>query len=203
MMTLLAFSFSQKRLQPLTETYKLINLGDDKAKGRINSNFKISNFMHLTDSLLSKIRGKPIFLSYKTDTLTLSMYKNSSSFFKALFPSDKVLVKRFSFDPGKGYRELRFWLVFATYRDTIMANKAFNNLHQQTGSVDGVNDLLPGLTYTNDYVIKADKRIFWLNTGCIFGYSNHILIKEFLLKSLNTGIITDSIYCKCGQPVCK
>jgi hypothetical protein len=163
--------------------------------------FDVVKFVALTDSLLTKIQGKPIGLTYEIDTIR-SEKTDKRSFYSSLFSTDNCLIKRYSFDPGKGSRELRIWFVEATYQDTISTNKAFEELHIQSGKVDGENDYSPGLTYTNDYVIKSYNRIYWLNSGCPYAFSNHQKLKQFMLQSLQVDNIQDSIWCKCGQPKC-
>lgn len=163
--------------------------------------FDVEKFVILTESLLTKIQGRPINLTFKIDTIS-SDKTDKRSFYCALFPSTNTLIKRFSFDPGKGSRELRIWFVEATYPDSISTNKAFEELHRQSGKVDGENDYLPGLTYTNDYVIKSYNKIYWLNSGCPYSFANHIKLKQFMLQSLLVYNIQDSIWCKCGQPKC-
>jgi len=163
--------------------------------------FDVSKFVTLTDSLLSKIQGRPIGLAFKIDTITADK-TDKRSFYNSLFPSDHTLIKRYSFDPGKGSRELRIWFVEATYQDSISINKAFNELYRQSGKVDNENDYLPGLTYTNDYVIRSHNKIYWLNSGCPYSFSNHQKLTQYMLQSLQVDNIQDSIWCKCGQPKC-
>ena len=164
-------------------------------------NFDVEKFVKLTDSLLTSIQGKPIGLTTKIDTIRSDKI-DGKSFYSSLFTSENSLVKRYSFDPGKSSRELRFWFLEATYHDTISTNKVFEELHRISGTVDGENDYLPGLTYTNDYVIKSSTKIYWLNTGCPYSFSNHQKIRQFILQSLPAVYINDSIWCKCGQPKC-
>ena len=163
--------------------------------------FDVIKFVALTDSLLTKIQGRPIGLTIKIDTIRADK-TDKRSFYSSLFSSDNCLIKWYSFDPGKGSRELRIWFVEAIYQDTISTNKAFEELHRQSSKVDGENDYWPGLTYTNDYVIKSHDKIYWLNSGCPYAFSTHQKLKQFMLQSLQFDNIQDSIWCKCGQPKC-
>ena len=168
---------------------------------RQESDFDVLKFIALTDSLLTKIQGKPISMTFKIDTITAAN-TDKRSFYSSLLPSTNNLIKLFSFDSGKGSRELRIWFVEATYQDTISANRAFDELHKQSGKVDGEIDFSPGITYTNDYVIKSYNKIYWLNSGCSYAFSNHQKLKQIMLQSLRIDNIQDSIWCKCGQPKC-
>jgi hypothetical protein len=166
-----------------------------------NLNFDALKFVSLSDSLLTKIKGQPIVLKFKIDTIK-SDKTDKTSFYNSLFSTDKCLVKRYSFDPGKGNRELRFWLVEASYQDSISISQAFEELHNQSGKVDIKNDFHPGLTYTNDYVIKSSNKIYWLNSGCIYSFKNHLKLKQNMLRSVDLIKIQDSILCRCGQTEC-
>lgn len=164
-------------------------------------NFDVERFVELTDSLLTSIQGKPIGLTTKIDTIRAEKI-DGKSFYSSLFTAENSLVKRYSFDPGKSSKELRFWFLEAKYQDINSTNKVFEELHRISGTVDSENDYLPGLTYTNDYVIKSSNKIYWLNTGCPYSFSNHQKISQFILQSLPSVNIKDSIWCKCGQPKC-
>lgn len=173
----------------------------DKTASILKSDFEIAKFIKLSDSLLTTLQGQPIHLSCSIDTITADQ---SGRFFNALFTSNNTTAKRYSFSPGKGNRKLDLWFLEVTYQDTISATKAFFELQNdayEKGKRTGY-DWTPGLTYSNDYVIKTDRKIYWLNTGCSYAFYNHQKIKQFILQCLQTDHITDSIYCKCGQAQC-
>jgi len=162
--------------------------------------FNVNKFLASADSLLTTIIGKQIHFSVSVDTITASKANELSDFY-ALHPSDKSLIKRYSFDPGKGSRELRLWFIDATYSDTLDLIKTFEELKVLSGKVSE-HDHSPGLTYTNNYVIRTDKKIYWLNSGCSYAFFNHQKLNGFIRQSLQLESITDSIHCKCGQPIC-
>jgi hypothetical protein len=172
-----------------------------KTETHQKTDFDSNRFISLTDSLLGQIQGKSITLSYKSDTINNDKIAKSD-IFNSLIQSDQTLIKRYSFSPRQGDSRLHFWFIEVTYPDTIIARKAFGELHQQTGPANNENDFCPGLTYVNDYVIRTEKKIYWLNTGCAFAFSNHRKISQFLLRSLPELNIYDSIWCQCGQPKC-
>lgn len=206
---LLMFSCNQTSVKPTQNKSDSLTMSptkDSSSFTQLNeiyqkTDFDALKFVTLTDSFLTKIQGRPIGLTSKIDTITAGkMCKRS--FYSSLFSSDNTLIKRFSFEPGKGGRELQIWFVEATYQDIISTDKAFKELHRQSGKVDGENDYYPGLTYTNDYVIKSYNKIYWLNSGCSYAFFNHQKLKQFMLQSLPINNIQDSIWCKCGQPRC-
>ncbi len=164
-----------------------------------NNDFDINQFINNANALLTTIKGKSIRLTFNIDSINVDANKYSP--LRALLPS-MAMIKKYYFDPGKGNRELRFWLVDATYSDKTTIEKAFKELNRLSGKVNGNNDFTPGLTYSNDYVIRTDDKIFWLNSLCPFEFKNHQKLSKLLLKSLNINNVKDSIHCKCGQPVC-
>ena len=163
--------------------------------------FDVAKFVTLTDSLLTKIQGRPISLTFKIDTIIADKI-DKRSFYSSLLAPPNTLVKRFSFDPGKGSRELRIWFVEATYEDKVFARNAFEALKKDAYDMNDSVNWSPGLTYTNDYVIISDRKIYWLNSGCPYSFFNHQKIKQYMLQSLQIETIQDSIWCKCGQPKC-
>lgn len=153
----------------------------DTVKSFEKTVFDIHGFINLTDSLLTSIDGENIRLNFTVDSNSTTLYTK----------------KKFDFDPGKGHKILRLWVEFYSYNDKSELEKHFKKL-QKDGSDQDENNIVPGLTYTNDYVIKSDKYIVWLNTGCSYAYFNHQKVKQILFSSLNIGQITDSIICVCG-----
>ncbi len=206
---MILFSCNQtadKKTQDKSNSSTLLSAKDTSSVTKMEevqkkTDFDVAKFITLTGSLLTKIHGRPINLTFKIDTISFDKI-DKRSFYSALFPTTKTLIKRFSFDPGKGSRELRIWFVEATYQDSVSTNKAFEELHRQSGKVNGEDDYSPGLTYTNDYVIKSYNKIYWLNSGCPYSFSNHQKLKQIMLQSLQVDNIQDSIWCKCGQPKC-
>jgi hypothetical protein len=154
------------------------------------STFDLARFRRLSDSLLSAITGDPIQLTCTLDTLQ----QNSPSLFDALLPSSSFVCV-YSFHPGRKNSILRLTITRAYYPDTAAANKTFRTL-LDLGSDQ--HDEIPGLTYTNDHVLKTAHEIYWLNTGCSYADFNHRKIKEFMLSSLSIENIEDSIMCVCG-----
>jgi hypothetical protein len=167
----------------------------------VKPDFDVEKFVTLTDSLLTNIQQKAINLNFKIENITSDSVMKSG-FFNPLFISENAKIKRYSFDPGKDNRALRIWLVEAIYHDSISTDNVFNELQKQSGKVDGEEDFLPGLTYTNDFVIKSSNKIYWLKSGCSYAFYNHKKLTEFMLQSLRVDTIQDSIWCKCGQPKC-
>ncbi|MDI9310137.1 MAG: hypothetical protein QM535_07975 [Limnohabitans sp.] len=172
-----------------------------KLKTNQTPELDVLKFVKLSNSLLTQIQGKPIKLTYKIDAIKA---KNTSkiSFYHPLFISSSNSIKRYSFNPGKDNNALQIWLLEAKYKDSISTNKVFKELHFQSGRIQSKIDHYPGLTYTNDYVIRSNNKIYWLNSGCAISFSNHQKLKKIMLQSLQIDKIQDSIWCKCGQPEC-
>jgi len=167
-------SASDKKVQQLpisTVTEAEDTSNKEKTRSAQKPDIDVTKFVSLTDSLLSKIQGESITLSYIIDTITVK----KRGIFSALSPSGKTLIRRYSFAPKQGDSRLHFWFVTANYADTIETNEAFEKLHRQADDMDDKTASVPGLTYTNDYVIRSENKIYWLNTGCAFAF---IIIKK-------------------------
>ncbi|MBX7164626.1 MAG: hypothetical protein K1X49_13130 [Saprospiraceae bacterium] len=170
-----------------------------KIKESLNApSFDSNKYISITDSLLTKIQGIPIKITTKIDTIR----EESKSIYGSLFTKADVLVKKYTFDPGEGSRELKFWIIEALYTDTTSAIRAFENLKKDALEMNDNSSWTPGLTYTNDFVIISGVYIFWLNTGCSYSYTNHLKLTDFMLRTLQLEQIQDSIWCKCGQSKC-
>lgn len=161
----------------------------------------VLTFVTLADSLLSHIQGKEIHLSYEIDTINPDQ-PDFLKIYGPLFISDNVLVKKYSFDPGKGNSELRLWIIEATFDDEVSASNAFNIIKTDAFDTGDKPNFTPGLTYSNDYVIVSSKNIYWLNSGCSYAMTNHKKLKQCMLGSLQVTNIQGSILCKCGQATC-
>ena len=163
--------------------------------------FNVNRFITLADSLLTSIERKPFHFSCIIDTIP-SDISDEYSYYYALHPSDKTLVKRYSFDPGRGNRMMHLWFIDASYSDTSDLNKAFKAL--KVRAYENTEPFyIPGLTYTNDYVVRTDKNIYWLNSGCPYAFFNHKKLIGLISQSLDLDNVVDSIHCKCGMPKCK
>ena len=67
------------------------------------------------------------------------------------------------------------------------------------------SDLVPGLSYANDFVFKTNNDIYWLNSPCSISYNNHLKISG-ILKSLievQSKNKHEYFYCKCGKIICE
>jgi hypothetical protein len=164
--------------------------------------FNVTKFIRSTDSLLSQIQRKDITVTCEVDTLVKDSLWKDLFLVRSFDSSDSIVFTRYSFDPGKGNRELRLWIVVASFADTTSRDKIFAELQRQSGPVNDVYDFVPGLTYNNDFIVAADNRIYWLNTGCSYAYTNHLQIGRLMLSSMEIEKPGDSIQCQCGQPKC-
>jgi hypothetical protein len=175
---------------------------DRAAENIRQTDFAAGKFVTLTESLLTDIQRKPVSLTYVVDTITAMKVNKGNYFFRALFSSASDVIKRYTFDAGKGNRELQIWFVEVTYPDTASAIKTFKELRRQANGAEDEQNYIPGLTYSNDYVIRSYKKIFWLNSGCPYSFTNHKKFAEYMLESLQVDKIHDSIWCECGEVKC-
>lgn len=163
--------------------------------------FDFVKFTHLTDSLLKSIASKTINIVCHVNTLELK--KDSSGHpLMVILSSENVIVTGYYFDAGKGNPYLDFKVVEARFTDSISAIKTYTRISKNASEDGSEGDHSPGLTYTNDFVIKNAKNIYWLNTACAYPPRNHAKLESFLLQCLTIKNITDSIHCDCGAGKC-
>ncbi|MBK7855187.1 MAG: hypothetical protein IPJ79_09990 [Bacteroidetes bacterium] len=143
----------------------------------LDSEFKSTVFLSLADSLLKILSNKPVRFSSKLHTIGAQAVQRES-FLYALQSTHVKIIKRYSFDTGKGGREMRFWLIEALYEDSLELTKAFNNLKSYAYK-NNEPFYLPGLSYANDYVIRTPTKIYWLNSGCTYAFKNHQKLNAF------------------------
>jgi hypothetical protein len=85
-------------------------------------------------------------------------------------------------------------VITAVYSSVGKAENAMRDLRKQSGA-----DETPGLTYTNDYVVRFGNKIYWVNSSCSYAYFNHKKIIDNLLKCISHTLpANDSIVCRCG-----
>ena len=163
----------------------------------VRPTFDFNKFTHLADSLLKRIASKTITVSCRVDTLKLE--KDSSWHPIAILrSSENATLIRYEFDAHNGSPYLSFIIVEAQYTDSISAERTYSRLKKEARGFDNP----PGLTYTNDFVLKNSKNIYWLNTACDYPAHNQNKLNSFLLKCTHIKNITDSIKCDCGAQEC-
>lgn len=90
----------------------------------------------------------------------------------------------------------------AVYFSEIGAKEAMANLRKLSGTVNGINDHAPGLSNANDYVLRSNNCIYWLNSGCNYTEEQHQKLIRQLQQQLKNRPMQESIFCNCGNPVC-
>ncbi|MBS1634618.1 MAG: hypothetical protein JST26_01765 [Bacteroidetes bacterium] len=176
----------------------------DAKQAIVYPDFDYIMFKSLADSLLSVIADEKIVLDLTIDTVKKT--PTETGYYSYLLNQNTLLLK-FNFYPGKQRSLLRFHVIQARYPDTLSLNKAFAALKEDASGIyfnkaSNYHDNSPGLTYTNDYVIKADKQILWLNLPCPYSVKNLGRVKQIFQRSWHFAHIKDSINCLCGQSRC-
>lgn len=164
--------------------------------------FDLETFVNLTNSLLTKITDRTVNLTYTVDTLTNDVQDDHRLLSSLLQSSGNYIIKIYLFDPGRRDIALGFRLISATYADSVAANVVFSLLKEDAYDSERGDNLTPGLTYSNDFVIRSGNQIYWLNSGCQYAFFNHQKLKDCMMQSLHIGSVQDSIWCKCGQVKC-
>ncbi|MBD3584077.1 hypothetical protein [Flavobacterium selenitireducens] len=125
----------------------------------------------------------------------------SENHLNALNPSKYTQITKYFFDAGTKNKSESFWLVIAKYQNIESSKKAFQNLRNLSGNVQTSKDKVPGLTYSNDYVVRDGKRIIWLNSGCLYSEQDHLQLSEILKRHIPFQV-SETINCKCGEVEC-
>lgn len=91
-------------------------------------------------------------------------------------------------------RRVLFYVDEMNYNSYVKANEVFEMLKKKSKG----GDEIPGLTYTNDFLFVKGKSIFWLNTACMYSWTNHTLLVKAFKSCIDKEIGKDTISCRCG-----
>jgi hypothetical protein len=156
-------------------------------------------FIAKANSFLSSLTKDKIELSTVIDTAWHEGYRC----FGHLKPVHGSQIVSFKFHPGKKHAGLRFRIAQAFYKDTIALREEFKELrHDAKGIRKKGETFSPGLTATNDYLIRTRDRIYWLNIPCGYSEKSKKQIRALFMSSLSVSTVKDSIICDCGDAFC-
>jgi hypothetical protein len=157
------------------------------------SDFNPETFKLAADSLLTEILRDQIQMTYefrKLDSLIVS------SDAKTHFLTKDAIIKYHLFEMPKGYKRFSLRIIEVVF-DNVENTEKLLLLLNNIGSKRGSNGF-PGLTYTNDYVVRSRNKIFWINSSCSYAYFNHMKITNFMIKSISQFKDDGNFECKCG-----
>jgi len=123
----------------------------------------------------------------KIDTLKLNSLNQID--LSTLFINNASIIS-YTFDCGDFFKNIR--VIEGIYSDSIDSKKVFSELYNKNINESGC------LNKTNNYLLRTEKRIFWINGSCHYPYSNFLKIESLIIESLIDVSIKDSIKCKCG-----
>lgn len=156
------------------------------------SSFNPEKFKILIDSFILEITGNSTPFSCKSTDITDI---DTSQLWDGLQPSKAIQIKRYDYDNNEYF--LRIKIIEATYNNSKDAGLVLENL-KVLAKDSGAEDNTPGLTYTNDYLIKSNKKVFWLNAGCYYAYPKFVKLSRMMDSSIENIVKQDSVKCKCG-----
>lgn len=116
-----------------------------------------------------------------------------NSYYQDLLITESNTIQMFKFDLGDHFKNIEVYQ--SNYSNPESIQTAFRNFQE---TANGLRDESPCLTKTNDFVIRSDKTIFWLNGACYYPYNNFIKICRLFESSLIGFNKIDSVKCKCG-----
>jgi hypothetical protein len=192
----------------------------DASRCNSNQNLKIQtknsiginliDFKKRSDSLITLILNKPTSFEILTDTIRASnLESNQKSYLSSLeyllVRKSNLFIRHF-FKLEKPNNLLSFNLFEVFYNSYDSLNSSFSILKKSSSGIIKDDDSIlnvPGLTYQNDYLLKSDRYLIWLNSGCVYGFKNHLKFAIALKESLKNIVAQDSIVCECGKIKCK
>jgi hypothetical protein len=168
----------------------------------LSKSFNHNLFYSSSDSLLKIIAGDLTFPEYRVDTVF-----DIKEGYQSFIPSDKItVINYFVTPPEKKDFFYQILLRRAVSKDTNEINLVFQDLTKRafddyTPNMNYVYS--PGLTKTNDYVLKSSHQIIWVTLSCAYSEKYINCTKQFVRQTISYKDITDSITCQCGAQKCE
>lgn len=202
-LTIAACSNTTERTKKQVTTEPKINEADNfdarsNNMGGASDEFDILSYKRKVDSLISKVLGADMLTNLTADTLqsdqmVFQELKNTSLRSLAL---DNEIIK-YTFSLTGEHSGLKHHLIILFSQDEMKADAVYAVIEKIALEKRDV----PGLTYTNDYVISMADKIYWLNTNCPYAYKNHMKFVEIFKQVKNINEIK-AIECRCGKITC-
>jgi len=193
--------------QPGTSVDKVTTSQDLSTVDSIIQVFNEYIFKGKADTIISDILGTQTAFSKKIDTIrpdvsSLDKRMRTIPQYIALHSKELLHYRYILPEPHSG---LSLDVYVATIKSQTLSDTVFSYLRYL--SLDEVGDTItflqvPGLTYENDYVLKLENAIIWLNSNCLYSFENHMKFARGIRQSLGNKNIQDSILCKCGAVKC-
>lgn len=167
----------------------------------------IEKFKYDADSIISDILGTPIAFTLQVDTVkpdSVSLATRNGIPDKYI-PHYSQEMLLYHFKLNKPYTTLSLNLYEAAFSSTEITDSVFSHLRYLSFNGDAEDETVlyaPGLTYSNDYLIKQEKTIVWLHSGCVYSFANHTNYAHSVRRALNKTTILDSVQCQCGNVMC-
>ena len=160
--------------------------------------FNLLDYKTKVDSALYDITGNQSAL--KTDTLhkgdVIFVELKDTPLKDVIAETIHTVKHTFYFESGD--KRIKHYLIVLSFSSKQKAESKFIDFEKVALEKSGV----PGLTYTNDYLVTYKDKIYWINSGCILSYFNHSKIVNEFKKIVEVSGI-NSIQCECGQVICK
>jgi hypothetical protein len=157
------------------------------------------NYKQSTDSLISHLIGKDIKTTLMIDTLLrndLIFIELKNTPLKNVV-NEAIIVYKYNFLLNNDLIKYSHSLSILDFCSTNKADSIFSIFKKIAFEKNGV----PGLTYSNDYLVRLENKIFWIHTNCIFSYNNHMKMIKLFESLINTGK-SEKINCECGKVIC-
>jgi len=160
--------------------------------------FDFSAYKFAVDSILKSL-NKNYDITTKIDTIKDGDFLNVS--FKGTcfekINNETELITKYSFSIKDGGKRMYHSVIIFEFDSIKKLEKNYDCL-----KTEALNTPAPGLSYSNDYVTFINNKIYWLNSSCMFSYSNHNKFVDVFKKSIRL-VETTSIQCECGHVICE
>lgn len=172
------------------------NLVDDEI---IKNDFNIFKYKIKVDSLLSVIEGettssKIIFDTLDRDDLVFVELKDTPLY---CLTKEAYISKKYSFSLSKGDSRLNHYFVNLEFANVAKADSIFSIFEKIALEKSGI----PGLTYSNDFLVQVENKIYWINSSCSFSYANHLKLVNIFKNMVNIDNKI-AVECECGHVKC-
>jgi hypothetical protein len=164
------------------------------------------DFISIYKQALDSIKGRTdsIYYSGSQTIMVLKKINPGVVLFKVLkntplaaITAKALSVKEYSYT-DKLVKNARFCFVEITYKSSAEAATWYKKIKKIALEKNGI----PGLTYTNDFIINKKNKIYWFNSNCMYSGDIHFQL-SFAIFNLYNPEFNECVVCDCGKVICQ
>jgi hypothetical protein len=191
----------QKSIIPKTMSNKIVDSTTIDANSLFNianqKSFNVEKYKLDLDAILNGI-NKNFKTTIKIDTIKDGNFLDvnfRSTCFEKINTETKLITKH-SFSINDEGKRLNHYVIIFEFDSIKKLETNYDCM-----KTEALNTPAPGLSYANDYVTFSNNKIYWINSSCMFSYSNHNKFVDVFKKNMKINE-TNSIQCECGKVIC-